>query len=186
VLSRGKHRDSGLRELVDTRGDENAKSLAHRSNGSGGSSDDILRVPCIQGGLHDPTGMAVYRRRIRDLWRTMGSGWAGNVLGRLVGPAVIRTTSYALVVGWCSLNLGRRLAARGCAHSRRPLFRSELNAQQLSLRRRCDVDRLVGHGSRSRMPSQPLKSDKVARTAGFAVRVLSESQLTGRPHAWGD
>jgi hypothetical protein len=159
VLSRGKHRDSRLRERVHAHGDANAKSLAHCCDGTGGSGDDILRVPCIQGGLLDPAGMAVYRRRILGLWGTMGFGRAGNVLGRLVGPAVIRTTSHALVVGWCRLNRGRGRAAGGCAHSRRPLFRSELNAQQLSLRRRCDADRLVGDGPRSYIPSQPLKSE---------------------------
>ena len=83
-------------------------------------------------------------RRTVGLWGTMGFGWADNVRGRLVGPVVIRTTSHALVVGWCSLNRGRRGAASGCAHSRRPLFQPELSAQQLNLRRRCDADRLVG------------------------------------------
>ena len=102
--------------------------------------------------------MVVYRRGTHDLWGPMGIGWADNVRGRLVGPAVIRTTSRPPVVGWCSLSRGRRHAAGRGAHSRRPLLRSELTTQQLSLRRRCGVDRLVGDGPRPHMSSQPLKS----------------------------
>jgi hypothetical protein len=137
----------------------NAKSLAHRPDCSSGSRDDILRVPCMQGGLLDAAGMDVYRRRTLGLWGTMGFGWADNVRGRLVGPAVTRTTSHALVVGWRSLGRGWGRAGGRCAHSRRPLFQPELSAQQFNLRRRCDADRLVGHGSRSFLPSQRLKSE---------------------------
>jgi hypothetical protein len=89
----------------------------------------------------------------------MGLGWADNVRRRLLGPAVTRTTFHALVVGGRSLARGRRRDGGGRAHSRRPLFRAELTAQQPHLRRRCDADRLVGDGPRSYMSSQPLKCE---------------------------
>jgi hypothetical protein len=103
--------------------------------------------------------MVVYRCRILGLWGIMGFGWADNVCGRLVGSAVARTTCHALVVGRYSLNRGRRRASGGGAHSRRSLFRSELTAQQLNLRWRCDAGRLVGDGPCWYMYSRLLKSE---------------------------
>jgi hypothetical protein len=150
------------RDRVHTQGEANAKSLAHRLDGTRGSRDDLLRVPCIESGLLDPAGMAVYSCRTLGLWGTMGFGWADHVRGRLVGPAVIGTTPNALVVGGCSVHRGRRRAGGGCAHSCHPLFGSELNAQQLNLRRRCDADRVVGDGARSDISCQPLKSGSPA------------------------
>jgi hypothetical protein len=67
----------------------------------------------------------------------------------------------------------------GGAHSRRPLFRSELTTQQLSLRRRCDADRLVGDGPRSYMSSQPVKqasADRPAlRDARFFLAIIANA-----------
>jgi len=137
----------------------NAKSSAHRLDGLCGCRDDILRVPRLQSRLLDPAGMAFYPRRALGLRGNMGFGGADHVRGWLVGLAVMGTTSHSLVVGWCSVNRSRRCVGRGCAGSRRPLFRSELNAQQLNLRWGCNADWVVGGGPRSKMFSQPQKSE---------------------------
>jgi hypothetical protein len=63
------------------------------------------------------------------------------------------------VVGRCSLDRGRRRAGGGGAHSRCPMFRSELTAQQLNLRWRCDAGRLVGDGPCWYVYSRFLKSE---------------------------